>query len=70
VNHCVQGPRDCQFLVNYELRLPEGKEWPARKADNLTVICELITYTKCGSLDVSQPCGPSRPVTGTALPFL
>jgi hypothetical protein len=24
---------------------------------------------RCGSIDVSQPCGPSRPVTGTALPY-
>jgi hypothetical protein len=46
-----------------------GKVRLARKADNLTAICEPIVQTKCESLDVTQTYGPSRPVTGIALPF-
>jgi hypothetical protein len=46
--------------------LPGGsKGLPARKADNLTAICERIV-----SLDVSQPYGPRRHVTEIALPYL
>jgi hypothetical protein len=46
-----------------------GKRRPVRKADNLTAICEPIVQTKFGSLDVSQPHGTSRPVTGIVLPL-
>jgi hypothetical protein len=44
--------------------LPGDKGRPVREADNLTAMSR-----KCGSLDVSQPFGPSRPVTGIALPL-
>jgi hypothetical protein len=47
----------------------QGDSWgQARKADKLTAICEPMSR-RCGSLDPSQPYGPSLSITGTALPF-
>jgi hypothetical protein len=57
-----------QPLTEMSIRnLPGGKGRLARKADNLTAVCEQIVEKMC--VDLSQTYGPPRPVTGIALHF-
>jgi hypothetical protein len=59
-----------QPLTEMSIRnLPGGEGRPARKADELTAICEPFSR-QYGSLNLSQTYRPSRPLTGTALPYL
>jgi hypothetical protein len=56
-----------QLLTKISTRnVPESKERPARKVENLTAICEPIVCT-VWDLDISQPCEPPWPVTGISL---
>jgi hypothetical protein len=48
--------------------IPGGEGRPARKADILTAIYELIIYKMWEPRHLTQPYDPSRPVTKIALP--
>jgi hypothetical protein len=59
-----------QPLIEMSTRVSLGdKGQPVLKADNLTAICELTVWRKYGIFDISQPDGPSWPVTGITLHF-
>jgi hypothetical protein len=47
--------------------LPGDKGWPMHESDNLTAMYE--STKKCGRLDISEPDGSPRPVTGIVYLF-
>jgi hypothetical protein len=64
----IMNLRSSQPLTEMSTRnFPAAKGRLARKAEKLTAVSRL-SWT-CGSLDVSQPYGPPRSITGIVLPF-
>jgi hypothetical protein len=60
-----------QTLTEMSIRnLSGGKGRSARKADNLTAICERICLKHVGASTSHNPIGLHSPVTRIALPFI